>query len=283
MAFSLASPRTPAAAIRLLADAPRGDVEVLAGGTDLLLDLDAGRVAPSRLIALGRLPWRTLRRSGGDLVIGATLPLADLERDPRLPRDLPGLFRAVRAVGSVALRHRATIGGNIARASPASDLLPVLLALDARVRLLGPSGARELPLPALLRGPRETSLTPGELISHVVVPVRRPSAYLWQRVRPSNDISQVGIAVARRERAPYWAVALGGVWPVPVRLPSVETILDAPVPGDAQVERAAQEAALRAPFVTDKRATETYRRRLVAILLRRAVHAVAGAPQGRSR
>ncbi len=274
MAFSLAVPRSPAEAVRLLADAPPGGAEALAGGTDLLLDIDAGRVAPSRLISLGRLPWRTLRRSGGDLVIGATLPLRDLERDPRLPRDLPGLYRAVRAVGSVALRHRATMGGNIARSSPSSDLLPILLALEARVRLVGPSGPRELPLPELLKGPRETTRVPGELIAAIVVPARRPSAYLWQRVRPSNDISQVGVAVARRERPPYWRVALGGVWPVPARLSSVEAILDSPDPGDIAVELAAQEAARCAPFVTDKRATEAYRRRLVATLLRRALREV---------
>lgn len=273
--FELVAPGTPTEAVDLLARARPGEAVVLAGGTDLLLDLDAGRVAPRTVVSLRRLPWARLRRVGDRLEIGSTLPLRAIERDPRVATDLPGLASAIRAVGSVALRERATLGGNLARASPASDLLPILLALEARVRLVGPVGPRELPLAELLHGPRETTLTAGELIAAVDIPAARPSAYLWQRVRPSNDISQVGVAVARAPGSPGWRVALGGVYPTPLRLPSVEAILAAPSPAATAVELAAQEAALRAPFVTDKRATEAYRRRLVAALVRRAVRTLA--------
>ena len=249
----------------------------LSGGTDLLLDLDDGRVATDRIVSLSRLPWNRLTRSDGRLRIGSTVPIRTLERDPTLHEDLPGLYEAIQSVGSVPLRHRATVGGNLARSSPASDLIPVLLALDADVELVGPSGSRRVALDRFLRASRSVDLGPGELIEAVDVPARAPSAYSWQRVRPSNDISQVGVAVARLPGPDRWTVALGGVVPRPIRLPDSEAILREAVPSEADQGRAAELAARSAPFATDRRASETYRRRLVEVLLKRALSkAIAG-------
>ncbi|MCI4357515.1 MAG: FAD binding domain-containing protein [Thermoplasmata archaeon] len=243
----------------------------LSGGTDLLLDIDDGRVATERIVSLARLPWDRLERKGGRLRIGSTLPIRTLERDPDLAGDLPGLYEAIRSVGSVPLRHRATVGGNIARASPASDLIPVLLALGAQVELVGPSGRRTVPLDRFLKGSRSVDLGIGELIEAIDLPARAASAYAWQRVRPSNDISQVGVAVARLPHGDRWAVALGGIVPRPVRLPAAEAILGEELPSSVDVSRAADVAARDAPFATDRRASETYRRRLVGVLLKRAL------------
>jgi len=273
MGFELVAPASVEAAVRTLTEGSAETTAVLAGGTDLLLDIDDGRVAPDRVVSLRKLPWRSMEWSGPSLRIGSTLPLRALEGDARVRERLPGLWQAVRAVGGVALRNRATIGGNLARASPASDLLPILLAYDTVVDLVGPSGRRSVPLGAFLVGPRQTALARGELIASATIPFHAPSEYVWQRVRPANDISQVGVAVVRAPKRPYWRVALGGVQPNVTRLPTVETILDAPRPSEADVDRAAVEAARRAPFVTDKRATESYRRRLVRVLVRRAVEA----------
>ena len=134
MAVAFFAPSTAEEAVAALAGP--GRAVALAGGTDLLPDLEDGRASADRIVSLTRLPWSTLGRPDGRLRIGSTLPMRTLERDPHLQRDLPGLYTALRSVGSVPLRHRATVGGNLARGSPASDLLPILLALDAQIDLI---------------------------------------------------------------------------------------------------------------------------------------------------
>lgn len=280
MGFSLVAPASPEEAVRLLGSGPAGAVAVLAGGTDLLLDLDDGRLAPTTVVSLRRLPWNTWRWESGALVVGSTAPLADLEADPELARRHPGLYEGIRAVGSPALRHRATLGGNLGRASPASDLIPILLALGARAQVVGPSGPRDVPVARLIVGPRATSLAAGELIASVTVPEARPSTYLWQRVRPAHDISQVGVAAAWSPAGRRWHVALGGTWPVPVESGSAEAIGAERRPPDDRTRAAAERAASEARFQTDKRATEEYRRLVLAVLYRRAVQRVAALGDG---
>ncbi|MFZ1023245.1 MAG: FAD binding domain-containing protein [Thermoplasmata archaeon] len=271
--FDLLVPATVDAALAALHASSDQSTVVLAGGTDLLLDLDESRITAQRVVSLRRLPWRDLAWEGGRLRIGSTLPLSELDGDARLRREIPGLWQAVHAVGGVALRHRATMGGNLARAAPASDLLPILLALDASVEIVGIHESRTVPLDGFLRASRSTTLGPAELIRSVEIPEARPSEYLWQRVRPANDISQVGVAVARSRVEPYWRIALGGVTPRTIRIPEAEQALPAR-PSDEAVEAAANHAAARASFSTDKRASEEYRRLLVRALVARAVRSV---------
>lgn len=275
MAFTLVAPATPEEAVGLLRATPAAEIAVLAGGTDLLPDLEDGRVRATTVLSLRRLPWGTWRWGDEGLVIGSTAPLAGLESDPLLAARLPGLYEGIRAVGSPALRHRATLGGNLGRASPASDLIPILLALDATVQLVGPSGPRALAVDQLVRGPRSTSLVAGELIASVTIPEARPSTYLWQRVRPAHDISQVGVAAAWSAAQRRWRVALGGTWPVPARTAAADRLGDAARPTAAAVADAALAAARDAAFQTDKRASEEYRRAVLAVLFRRAVTRVA--------
>ena len=278
--FELVSPPSVEAAVAELAAGAPGEVVVLAGGTDLIFDLEGARTAPRRVLSLRRLPWRTLDWNGPVLTVGSTLPLRTLEQDPEVARRHPGLVEAVRAVGGVPLRHRATLGGNLGRAAPASDLLPVLLALDAEVDLVGPNGERSLSVDRFLVGSRRTALTPGELIRSVRFPEPRPSAYLWQRVRPEHDISQIAVAVARSPSDGRWRVAVGGIPPRPVRLPEVEARLASSAPPDRALRAAAEEAAERLPIASDRRASEEYRRHLVATLVERAVVSVATLPDG---
>jgi CO/xanthine dehydrogenase FAD-binding subunit len=275
MATRLVAPGTAEEASALLASAPSGTVAILSGGTDLLPEIDFGVSAPQQLLSLRRLPWRDHAWTDGHLRIGSTLPLAELERDPELRRRIPGIAQAVGAVGSLALRRKATIGGNLVRASPASDLLPILLALEATVRLVGPSGEREIPLAELLVAPRKTSLAPSELVRSVLVPAR-PSAYLWQRVRPANDVSQIGVAVSWDATADPvgWRIAVAGVRPLAHRVSAAETLLRGSKPGATEVERAARVAAEEVEVRNDRRASDTYRRHLLRVLVTRAVAAV---------
>jgi CO/xanthine dehydrogenase FAD-binding subunit len=269
--FDLLTPATVDEALLALKGASDGETVVLAGGTDLLIDLDEGRVHPRRVVSLRRLPWRTLDWNGDTLTVGSTLPLRSLEDDPEVRRRHPGLHQAVRAVGSVALRHRATLGGNLGRSAPASDLVPVLLALDAEVDLVGPNGERRLTVDEFVAGSRRTRLAPGELVRSVRFPEPRPSAYLWQRVRPANDISQVAVAVAYSPSHRAWRVAVGGVDPRAQLLPEAAEALGGASPTGAAVERAVRSAAERTTFATDRRASAEYRQHLVGTLLARAV------------
>jgi aerobic carbon-monoxide dehydrogenase medium subunit len=255
----------------MLSRAAAGEMAVLGGGTDLLFDLDQARITPKLLLSLRKLPWRYLRWEGNTLVVGSTLPLRVLELDAQVRRRLPGLWEAIRDVGSPALRSQATLGGNIGRSSPASDLIPILLALEARVRIVGPNGVHERPVQMVLQESRRTSLGPAELIESIVLPASAPSTYLWQRVQPVNDISQVGVAAAFAPETPHWRIALGGLQPLARRMSEAEAMLRSARPTELEMELASQEAARRAEFVSDKRATESYRRRLVAVLVRRAV------------
>lgn len=272
--FELVVPSSVEEAMAALRTAAPGEASVLAGGTDLLNDLEDHRTNPRRLVSLRRLPWRTLDWNGPQLTVGSTLPLRALERDVEVARRLPGLSQALRAVGSVALRHRATLGGNVVRSAPASDLVPVLLALDADIDLVGPNGERRVPVDRFVRASRQVDLRPGELVRSVRFPEPRPSAYLWQRVRPANDISQVAVALAYSPGERAWRVAVGGVSPRPALLVDPARALGGSVPTSDAVARAARLAGEQARFVTDRRASEEYRRRAVTALLSRAVAAV---------
>jgi CO/xanthine dehydrogenase FAD-binding subunit len=276
--FDLVAPATPDEAIAVLHAGGPGEVFVLAGGTDLLFDLDEERAAPRRVLSLRRLPWATLDWNGPSLTIGSTLSLRALENDPDVRARLPGLYAAVRAVGSVALRHRATLGGNLGRSAPASDLVPMLLALDAEVDLIGPHGQRTLSVDQFVRGSRNTALGPGELIRSVRIAEPRPSAYLLQRVRPFHDISHMAVAVAYSRARARWRVAVSGFPPRPLLVPEAEAALGGPSPNEIALGRAAEAAARHAPIVADKRASEEYRRQIVRPLLVRAIRAAASAP-----
>jgi len=272
--FSLVTPSSVDAAIAELRTGAPGEVVVLGGGTDLAFDLDRAGSSPRRVVSLRRLPWRTLDWNGAVLTVGSTLPLRTLECDPEVGRRHPGLLQAIRAVGSVPLRHRATLGGNLGRAAPASDLLPILLALDAEVDLVGPTGSRSVPVDRFLVGSRSTALAPGELIRSVRFPEPRPSAYLWQRVRPANDISQVAAAAAFSPSDGRWRLSVGGVPPRAVRLSDAESALRSPTPSEAEVRPVVERAARGLRIATDQRASEEYRRHVVTVLLERAVRAV---------
>ncbi len=270
-AFELIVPATAEEAVAALRAAAGDGVAALAGGTDLLLDLEDGRVTARRVVSLRRLPWRTLDWNGPTLTIGSTLPLRRLELDPEVRAGFPGLYDAVRAVGGPALRHRATVGGNLGRSAPASDLVPVLLTLDAEVELIGAHGSRGVALDRFLVGSRRTTLAAGELIRAVRLPERRPSAYLWQRVRPSNDISQIAVATAYSPTRRTWHVAIGGVAPRPVLVPEAAGALGGGRPTDDAVRRAREAVRRHAPVTADKRGSEEYRRHLAGVLLDRAV------------
>ena len=274
------SPRTLPEALAMKAEHP--EALPIAGGTDLMVDLNFDRRRPECLMDIARLQeLRAWRREDGWLFLGAGATYTAIVRD--LSAYTP-LAQAARTVGSPQIRNRGTIGGNLGTASPAGDILPVLAAYDAEVVLGSARGARALPWTEFLIGPKKSAIRPDELILGA----------RWRIVRGPGSFSKVGprnamvIAIAslclvvdegRREVR----VALGSVGPTVLRARDAEAPLaralasagvwDEPaaaIPADA-LERFQVEVAQAARPIDDVRGTAAYRRHACGVLARRAL------------
>jgi CO/xanthine dehydrogenase FAD-binding subunit len=256
---------------------------VLAGGTDLMVEVNYGHRRPDGVLSLRRLgelrEWHVERGSRGDeVVLGAATTYAEM-LGPELSALLPDLAQAARTVGSPQIRNTGTVGGNLATGSPAGDTLPVLVAHDATVELASARGRRTLPVADFLVAPKVTALEPDELIVAVRVPVvRGPAEFLKIGVRNAMVIAVANCALVVDRQRRTLRCALGSVGPVPVRDPGTEawvaTQLDwdggtPPPPSTAEVFGRRMAAASRP--IDDHRATADYRRHAVGVMARRAL------------
>jgi CO/xanthine dehydrogenase FAD-binding subunit len=254
------APRTLEEALRLRGEHP--GASPIAGGTDLMVALNADRERPEALIDLGRVPeLRGWWREGDELVLGAALTYTEAA-DGELAAALPALAAASRTVGSPQIRNRGTIGGNLGTASPAGDALPPLLVEDARVEMASSRGTRTLPLEEFLIGPKRNALAGDELVAAVRL---RPSgaAQTFMKVGPRNAmvISICSLALsADRERGELRA-AFGSSAPV-ARL--VVAPLD-------EAESFAERVVAAASPIDDMRGTAAYRSHALGVLVRRAL------------
>ena len=273
-------PPTLPEALGALSDDP--SLTVLAGGTDLMVELNYGRRRPSGVLSLRRVPeLRGWRVDGGDVVLGAATTYTEL-LEPELARKLPALAAAARTVGSPQVRNTGTIGGNLATASPAGDTLPVLFALDARVDVASAGGVRTVPVSELVVGPKRTTLGPGELVTAVRVPAAAgPQEFLKVGVRNAMVIAIASCALVVDLARRQVGCALGAVGPVPVRDTAVEMWLIARIDWDGSrlshqsvVEGFGRRMAAAARPIDDHRAPAAYRRHAVEVLARRALERV---------
>jgi carbon-monoxide dehydrogenase medium subunit len=280
MGFRLHRPESLGAAVAL-AGALGPAARYLAGGTDLIIQINRGRCRPSDLIALDRIAELSGIAECPDRVeIGALTTLKTIETDVCLAGPLAALPEAARVVGGHQIRNVATIGGNIANASPAADLLPMLLALDAEVELARPEGKRRILLERLLRGPGVTACQPGELLRRVAFarpPANAATAFLKAGRRRAMEISIVCVvallALDENGRCRDARIALGAVGPTAMRATPAEAILRGEEPCAAAWRAAGEAAASHCAPIDDVRASAWYRRRLVAALVPRALTA----------
>ena len=265
-------------ALRALADDPT--TTVLAGGTDLMVAVNAGAHRPGRVLSLRRVgELRRWRRDGDDLVIGAGTTYSTLMEAADLAALAPGLAQAARTVGSPQIRSTGTIGGNLGTASPAGDTLPVLAALDARIEVASLGGRRTVALDHLVVGPKATALGPGELVVAVRVPVASgPQEYLKIGVRNAMVIAVASCALVVDRTRQRVTCALGAVGPVPIRDRRTEAWLSSQVDwrtgrvrNATVAERFGMHMASAARAIDDHRAPAGYRRHAVSVLARRAV------------
>jgi CO/xanthine dehydrogenase FAD-binding subunit len=247
-------------ALRLRADHP--GARPIAGGTDLMVALNADRERPEALIDLGRVEeLRRWRSEGDELVLGAALTYAEAAVG-ELAGALPALAAASRTVGSPQIRNRGTIGGNLGTASPAGDSLPPLLIEDARVEVAGVSGRRTLALGEFLVGPKRNALAGDELVVAVRVrPSRAPQTFMKVGPRNAMVISICSLALsADRERGELRA-AFGSAGPV-------VGLVTAPL---GEAEAFAERIVAAASPIDDLRGTAAYRRHALGVLTRRAL------------
>jgi CO/xanthine dehydrogenase FAD-binding subunit len=271
-------------ACQILADDPRA--VVLAGGTDLMVHLRQpwrGR-RPSAVASLRHVAeLARIEATPAAIRIGALASLSAVIDAPLIRREYPVLPFAARYMGSPAIRNLATVGGNLCNASPAADLPPVLLALDARVGVTGPGGERRLALTDFFRGPGRTVLEAGEVLAWIEVPRRDASWVIrYERldVRRAMDIAIAGVALAVRldgRRVTEARVALCAVAPTARRVPDAERALVEEGLGDGGIRRAAALAREASQPIDDVRASAEYRRLMVETLVGRGLQAIAGA------
>jgi carbon-monoxide dehydrogenase medium subunit len=269
-------PRTLDEARALMAETP--GASFLAGGTDLLVRMDHGLEHPEALISLRSIPELSGITANGTTTIGAMTTLSDVAENAPLTARYGVLAEAVREIGSVQIRNAATLGGNLCGAAPCADSAPALLVLDARIRVLGGGGEREMPLAELFAGPRESSLKEDEILLAVVLdpPAAGYRARFLKQKRVQVDLALASVAVylemdenARSCRGAR--IAAGSVAPTPLRLHAAEDVLAGQVLTPDVLARAAELARDAVEPISDVRAGADYRRHLTGVLLRRAI------------
>ncbi len=253
----------------------------LAGGTDLVIAIKEKGLKPKYIIDLKKIPALTgiRQEADGTIVIGALTTMRDIETAPLISKRFPFLARSAAEVGSIQIRNRATIGGNMANATPSADVAPSLLVLDAKAKIAGTNGDRIIELEKFFLGPGQTTMNPEEILTAILLPPS-PSRLLGEYIkfspREMMDLAYVGVAIAmvlseKEKRCEHVRIALGAVSPTPMRARMAESILMNQILTEAIVEKVSQQAALESKPISDVRSSAEYRREMVRAMTRRAL------------
>lgn len=277
-------PTTVAEVVAARADRP--EAMLLAGGTDLMVGVNAGTRDPRAIIALRSVEelhgWH---RTGDELVLGAGLTYGRLLAS-ELASLAPGLAEASRTVGSPQIRNAGTLGGNLGTGSPAGDTLPVLVALGATIELAGPDGPRSVPVAEFAIGPKRTALGPAEVIVSIRIPTASgPQQYRKVGVRNAMVIAVASVAVVVDRAHRSVGVGLGSVGPVPLPAPEASTFAAAAIDWStgaladpSAAARFGELVAASSSPIDDHRSSAAYRRLAVAVLAERCLRSACLAP-----
>jgi carbon-monoxide dehydrogenase medium subunit len=280
--FELVEPASLGEAIALL-DPDDAAVRPIAGGTALMLMMKAGVFRPSRLVSLrklARLNARIAMAKDGALTIGAMTPLALLERSPEVARAAPVIPRAMRRLSNIRVRNVATIGGNLAHGDPHMDLPPILIALNAKVAVVGANGAqaaeRTIAVEDLFAGYFETVLAKNELIAELHIPPQGKSraAYIKVTTGSVEDWPALGVAVALEAEGSAVKsarVVVSAATEKATRLKGAERLLAGATVDEKVLARAGDAAAEEAECITDVRGSAAYKRELTRVYVGRAL------------
>ena len=272
-AYQLETPRDLSDALERMAREP-GTWKPFAGGTDLMVLLEAGKLSHRRFLSVWKLPeLRGIEETSTHMTLGASNTYTETRRNEILAREFPLLCRAAAETGSVATQNRGTIGGNIANASPAADSPPALLVYNADLELVSASGSRWLPYHGFWTAYKQTSLRPDELIRRIRLPrITAGWRHYYRKVgtRRAQAISKIcfaGAAHMDTDRIADVRIALGSVAPTVLRAVETENALRGVKLTPAAVRNAQEILAREIVPIDDMRSTSRYRRRVAQNLL----------------
>ena len=287
--FTYQAPTSIKDAIALIAN--QGDrARPLAGGTDLLVQMRHGLLAPETIVDLKRIPElaELAYHPSTGLTIGATVSCARLCEHPSVQALYPALLDAASTIGGPAIRERATIGGNLCNAAPSGDTIPVLVVLSATCAIAGPGGTRTVPAEDFCTAPRQTVLAPGELLVSLHLPVPPPNSgarYLRFIPRGEMDIAVAGAGAWLQldddhTRIIQARIALAAVAPTPLLAADAGNSLAGRPPTEDTFAQAAVLAQEAARPITDARGTAAQRRHLIGVLVKRTLRGATQRAKG---
>ncbi|HXV81184.1 MAG TPA: xanthine dehydrogenase family protein subunit M [Candidatus Binatia bacterium] len=285
--FDLYQPATLAEASRLVKDKGPGG-HFLAGGTDLVIAIKEKGWVPKYVVDLKKVPGLSGIRenSDGSIRIGALTTMREIETHPLLNARYPFLCQSAAEVGSIQIRNRATIGGNMANATPSADVAPSLIALDASAKIVSAAEGRTVTLEEFFRGPGQTVMDSDEILTEITIPKTSPrfvGEYIKFSPRDMMDLAYVGIAVAyvlgeKEKRCEGVRIVLGAVAPTPIRARHAEALLEGRLLTEELAVKVGAAAAQESQPISDVRSSADYRRAMVAAMTKRAILNAAVGP-----
>ncbi len=273
------APRTLDQAVELLS-AEAGLARVLAGGTDLLVQLRSERIEPDLIVDIKRIDgMQAITAERGGYRVGAAVSGAELGEHEGLTSLWTGVVEAANLIGSTQVQGRATMVGNLCNASPAADAVPALIAAGALVAIVGPNGRREIPVEAMVVSPGRNALEKGEIVESLYLPARAErsgDAYLRFIPRTEMDIAVVsaGVALTLDEsgRVSAARVGLGAVAPRPLLVEAAADAIVGTTLDEAALDALAAAASAACDPIDDKRGTIEYRIDVAGVLAKRAAN-----------
>jgi CO/xanthine dehydrogenase FAD-binding subunit len=257
--------------------AAKGKGYILAGGTDLLVQMKSGTREPGVIVDVKKIPEMVaITEKNGAFTVGAATPAAVIGEHKKLRAAWPGVVEAINLIGSTQVQGRASAGGNLCNASPAADSVPALVAAGVTANIVGPKGKRSVPVEEFCTGPGRTSLKPGEILVSLTFPKRGKNAsdaYLRLIPRTEMDIAVVGVGVSltmKGDTVQEARVGLGAVAPTVLLVDKAAKALIGSKLDDAALDAAAQACSDACKPIDDKRGTIKYRTKIAGVLLKRA-------------
>ena len=249
---------------------------LLAGGTDLLVRLKSGQLNPEAVVDIKDIPELNtgVQKNGQSIKIGALTLMAVLEEHPVIKEHFPAFAEAAHNIGSVQIRNRATIAGNLCNASPAADSAPALLIYKTSVICISPRGEREVALSDFITGPGKTALAPDELVKEIVLPIpsnNQAAAFSRLTRRKGVDLATINLC-CQVNKSGLTRFALGAVGPVPFIVEDTTGKLASPTLQPDQKKTLISQLMEKATPITDVRASKEYRQAMLTVLAQRALN-----------
>jgi len=284
--FDFYQPATLAEASRLLKENGPGG-RFLAGGTDLVIAMKEKGLLPKYVVDLKRVPGLSGIRENNDgtITIGALTTMYAIETSPVITKKYPFLAQSAAEVGSIQIRNRATIGGNMANATPSADVAPGLIALNATAKIASADAERTVALEEFFRGPGQNIMNADEILTEITIPktgAQLVGEYIKFSPRDMMDLAYIGVAVAYNlgsdKKCQGVRIVLGAVAPTPIRAKNSEKLLEGKTLTEELATKVGDEAAKESKPISDVRSSADYRRAMVGVMTKRAILNAAVGP-----